>query len=123
MESAGTLVVVGRVVLGLFFVIAAIRNALHFSERAALQTNYGFVLPPAVTALGFVMQLIGGLSLTLGVATGWGAGLLILFLLVATALFHNPLMFKGEAQAPHLYFCLVNTALAGSCLMVIGTAT
>jgi hypothetical protein len=42
---------------------------------------------------------------------------------VATALFHNALMFKGEAQAPHLYLTLVNAALAGYCLLVIGAAT
>jgi putative oxidoreductase len=121
MESAD-LVVIGRVVLGLFFVIAGIRNFLHFSERAALETNYGWRLPPAITALGFAMQLAGGLSVTLGIMTGWGAALLILFLIVATALFHNPLMFKGEAQAPHLYLTLVNAALSGYCLLVIGTA-
>jgi putative oxidoreductase len=121
MESAD-LIVIGRVVLGLFFVVAGIRNFLHFSERAALDTNYGWKLPPAITALGFAMQLVGGLSVTLGIMTGWGAALLILFLIVATALFHNALMFKGEAQAPHLYLTLVNTALSGYCLMVIGTA-
>jgi putative oxidoreductase len=68
MESAD-LIVTGRVVLGLFFVIAGIRNFLHFSERAALKTNYGWGLPPAVTALGFAMQLAGGLSVTLGIMT------------------------------------------------------
>jgi len=122
MESAETLIVIGRAVLGLFFVIAGIRNFLHFSERAALKTNYGWGLPPAVTALGFTAQLVGGLSVTFGIATGWGAALLILFLIAATALFHNFLMFKGEAQVPHLYFTLVNAALSGYCLLVIGAA-
>jgi putative oxidoreductase len=32
------------------------------------------------------------------------------------------MMFKGEAQAPHLYSTLVNSALVGYCLLVIGTA-
>jgi putative oxidoreductase len=123
MDTAATLIVVGRVVLGLFFVIAGIRNVLHFSQRVALDTNYGWRLPPAVTALGFAMQLVGGLMVTLGVMPGWGAALLILFLVAATALFHNFLMFEGEARVPHLYFTLVNAALSGYCLLVIGTAS
>ena len=121
MEFAATLTVVGRVVLGIFFIIAGIRNFLRFSDRVTLQTNYGWRLPAFATGLGFTAQLIGGLSVALGVLVPWGAALLIVFLIFATALFHNFLLFKGEAQAPHLYFTLVNCALVGYCLMVIGT--
>lgn len=122
MTLAATLILIGRVVLGLFFVIAGLRNFLHFSERVTTETNYGWTLPASVTALGFASQLAGGLSVTFGVLTAWGAGLLILFLISATALFHNFLMFKGNARLPHLYFTLVNCALVGYCLLVIGNA-
>jgi putative oxidoreductase len=121
MTVAASLILIGRVVLGLFFVIAGIRNFLHFRERAALVTNYGFSLPAPLTALGFVAQLAGGFALTFGVMAAWGAALLILFLVVATALFHNFLAFQGEARVPHLYLTLVNTALVGYCLTIIGT--
>jgi putative oxidoreductase len=120
MTIAATLILIGRVVLGLFFVIAGIRNVLHFAERVSAETNYGWKLPPLVTAVGFAAQLAGGLSVMFGIMTVWGAGLLILFLIAATALFHNFLMFKGEEQLPHLYLTLVNSALVGYCLMVIG---
>lgn len=122
MTIAAVLVLVGRVILGLFFVIAGIRNFLHFSERATPETNYGWKLPAPVTALGFALQLIGGLSVVFGVFTAWGAVLLILFLVGATELFHNFLLFQGKERDPHLYFTLVNIALCGYCLMVIGTA-
>ena len=107
--------------LGLFFVIAGIRNTLRFSERKLMETNYGWKMPPVVTAMGFASQLIGGVSVTFGIWPQWGASLLILFLVSATALFHNFLRFEGEARQPHLYFTLVNCALVGYCLMVIGT--
>jgi putative oxidoreductase len=123
MTFAAALILTGRIVLGLFFVIAGVRNAMHFSERKSMETNYGWNLPPAVTALGFASQLIGGASVIFGVCPQWGASLLIVFLVGATALFHNFLLFKGEARQPHLYFTLVNCALVGYCLMVIGTAT
>lgn len=122
MTLAATLILLGRAILGLFFVIAGIRNFLHFSDRVAMKTNYGWKLPAAVTALGFASQVIGGLSVLLGVYPAWGAALLILFLIGATSLFHNLFLFKGEEQQPHIYFTLVNCTLAGYCLMVIGLA-
>jgi putative oxidoreductase len=122
MTSAAFLILVGRVLLGLFFVIAGTRNFLRYAERSSPETNYGWKLPAPVTALGFASQLVGGLSVVFGILAPWGAALLILFLIGATALFHNPLVFKGEARQPHIYFLLVNCALAGYCLMVIGTA-
>ncbi|WP_018184847.1 DoxX family protein [Kaistia granuli] len=120
MTLAATLILVGRVILGLFFVIAGIRNFMNFAKASASETNYGFKLPVSVAAFGFVSQLVGGLSVALGIWPAWGAALLILFLIGATTLFHNFLLFQGEARKPHLYFTLVNCALAGYCLMVIG---
>jgi putative oxidoreductase len=123
MTVVAALVLIGRVILGLFFVIAGIRNIRGFlqqPERRSPETNYGWKLPGRVTALGFAAQLLGGLSVTFGVLPAWGAGLLILFLIGATELFHNFLLFEGEARLPHFYFTLVNIALCGYCLTVIG---
>lgn len=122
MTFAALLILAGRIILGLFFVIAGIRNFLRYSERSSPETNYGWKLPAPLTALGFASQLVGGLSVMFGILPAWGAALLILFLIGATLLFHNFLLFKGEARGPHLYFTLVNCALAGYCLMVIGLA-
>jgi putative oxidoreductase len=121
MTIAATLILIGRVILGLFFVIAGLRNFLRFAERRTPETNFGWKLPAPVTALGFTSQLVGGLSVTFGILPAWGAALLILFLIGATVLFHNFLTFSGEARQPHIYFGLVNAALCGFCLMVIGT--
>jgi putative oxidoreductase len=120
MTFAAVLIQIGHAILGLFFMIAGIRNFLRFSERIAPETNYGWKLPAPVTALGFAAQLVGGLSVMLGIWPVWGAGLLIVFLIAATALFHNFTLFKGEERQPHLYFTLVNCALVGYCLLVIG---
>jgi putative oxidoreductase len=122
MTLAAALIIIGRVILGLFFVIGGIRNFLHFNEpgRATPETNYGWKLPAPVTALGFASQLAGGVSITLNIFPAYGAALIILFLVGATELFHNFLLFKGEARLPHFYLTLVNIALCGYCLMVIG---
>ena len=120
MTTAALLILIGRIILGLFFVIAGTRNFLRFGERKSLATNYGWKLPASVTALGFASQLLGGLSVTFGIYPIWGASLLILFLIGATALFHNAFVFKGEEQQPHIYFTLVNITLCAYCLIIIG---
>jgi putative oxidoreductase len=120
MTFATTLILIGRVVFGLFFLIAGIRNFAGFKTRIPSKTNYGWDLPPPVVALGFAMQLVGGLSLILGFWTVWGAALLIVFLVVATALYHNLFLFAGKERDPHLYLTLVNITLAAGLLQIIG---
>ncbi len=122
MTLAATLIGIGRVVLGGFFLIAGIRNFLHFGDRKAMATNYGWKLPASLTALGFAVQVLAGLLVIFGVWTAWAAVALIAFLVGATALFHNFLLFHGKERDPHLYLTLVNLTLVGTCLLVIGSA-
>lgn len=120
--TAETLAVIGRVVFGGFFLIAGIRNFLHFGERRDLATNYGWKLPAPVMAAGFAVQLLGGLALVLGLWTVPAALALIVFLVPATALYHNFLLFGGKERDPHLYLTLVNITLAAGLLLVIAGA-
>lgn len=122
MTTAATLMLVGRIIFGLFFVIAAFRNTVGFKNRIPSATNYGWNMPPALVALGFAMQWIGGLSLVFGVFTTLGALLLIVFLVLATSCYHNLFLFQGKDRDPHLYLVLVNITLAGGLLLVIADA-
>lgn len=116
-----SLLVLGRIVFGLFFLIAGVRNFAGFKTRIPSTTNYGFDLPPPLVALGFAMQLLGGLSLVLGLWVAWGAALLIVFLVLATGLYHNLFRFPAKERDFHLYLVLVNITLAAGLLMVIGS--
>jgi putative oxidoreductase len=119
MTTAAILMIVGRVIFGAFFVIAGLRNFAHFSERRVLATNYGWPLPAPLLAIGFAVQLVGGLSLVLGFWIVAGALVLIVFLIGATPLYHNLFMFQGKERDPHLYLTLVNITLCGGLLLVI----
>lgn len=114
-----TLIIVGRFLLGLMFIIAGIRNFARLEERFAFKTNYGFVLPRPAIIVGFAVQLIGGISVAFGLWPIWGALALICFTLPATAFYHNVLMFTGKEREPHIYFVTVNVALIGAFLLVI----
>lgn len=120
--AASTLMIVGRVVFGAFFLIAGIRNFLNFRDRMQLPTNYGWPLPAPLLALGFAVQLLGGLSLMFAVWTVAGALALIAFLIGATPLYHNLFLFSGKERDPHLYLTLVNITLAGGLLLIVADA-
>jgi putative oxidoreductase len=119
--DAATLSIIGRVVFGAFFLIAGVRNFANFGERKSNPTNYRW-LPGPVVAIGFAVQLVAGLALIAAVRTVAAAVALIGFLVVATALYHNPLMFQDKERAPHLYLMLVNITLAAGLLMVMADA-
>lgn len=116
----GNLLLVGRVVFGLFFLIAGIRNFAGFKDRIPSMTNYGWPLPPPVVALGFAIQLVGGALLVFGLFVDWAAIALIAFLVLATSLYHNLFRFTRKARDPHLYLTLVNITLASGLLMIMG---
>jgi len=122
--SAASLMIIGRVIFGAFFLIAGVRNFWAFAERktTATTTNYGWRLPVPVMAAGFAVQLFGGLALILGIWTVWSSLALILFLVLATVLYHNLFMFQGKERDPHLYLTLVNITLAGGLLLIIADA-
>lgn len=117
-----TLMLIGRCIFGAFFLIAGIRNFARFNQRRSGATNYGWLLPAPVMAAGFAVQLFGGLLLIIGLWVVPAALALIVFLALATALYHNLFLFQGQQRDPHLYFTLVNITLAGGLLMVIAGA-
>jgi putative oxidoreductase len=122
MATTALLTIIGRVVFGGFFLIAGIRNFLHFAERRQLKTNYGWPLPALLLAVGFAVQLLGGLALVLGIWVVPAAIALIAFLFAATPLYHNLFMFQGKERDPHLYLTLVNITLAAGLFLVIADA-
>ncbi len=119
MTLTAALIIAGRFLLGLMFIIAGARNFINLDERREQKTNYGFVLPLPLLVVGFAAQLIGGVSVAFGLWPQWGALALIVFLIPATALFHNLFMFSGKDRNPHLYLVTVNAALLGAFLLVI----
>ncbi|MGN6766536.1 MAG: DoxX family protein [Rhizobiaceae bacterium] len=120
--GAFELKLIGRIVFGVFFVVAGIRNFAAFGERREFKTNYGWPLPAPLLAIGFGVQLLAGFALIFGVVTVWAALALIFFLALATPLYHNLFLFRGKERDPHLYLTLVNITLCSGLLMIVAEA-
>jgi putative oxidoreductase len=64
-------------------------------------------------------QVLGGVSVALGIFPAIGAIGLILFTVAANYLYHNFTLFQGEERMSHLGSVLTNAAIIGGFLLVI----
>ena len=106
---------VARIALALVFLNAGIKHLIGFSGFADM---IGQTLPLApLLAIGTIaFQLLGAASLIFGYKVNIGATLLILFLVPATLVYHNPILDGAELTA-----FLKNLGLVGGLLLVIYT--
>jgi len=106
---------VARIALALVFLNAGIKHLIGFSGFADM---IGQTLPLApLLAIGtIVFQLLGAASLIFGYKVKVGATLLILFLIPATLVYHNPLLDGAELTA-----FLKNLGLIGGLLLLLDT--
>lgn len=103
-----------RICLSLIFFKAGISHITGFSGFVELIGSQGLPLP-AVLAVGTIFfQLLGAILLLLGYQTKLGSILLIVFLIPASIMFHNPI-----ADPSQWNDFLKNIGLIGGLLMVI----
>ncbi|WP_181177585.1 MULTISPECIES: DoxX family membrane protein [unclassified Mesorhizobium] len=118
-----TLEVIGRVIIGGFFLIAGARHFLHFKQRiTVVKTSYGWLLPAPIMAAGFAAQAAAGLALIGGYWIVPAVAVLIAFLVVATPLYHNMFMYSGPERDRHFYMILINFSLAAALLLIAADA-
>lgn len=103
-----------RICLCLIFFKAGISHALGFSNTAQMMSNNGLPIANVLLFFTVIFQLLGAISLLLGYQVKIGSILLIIFLIPATLVFHNPLVNSAEINS-----FLQNIALIGGLLMVI----
>ncbi len=73
---------------------------------------------PILLLVATLFELLGGLSVLLGVKEKWGAVMLLLFLIPATILMHPFWFVEGSARELQLSHFLKNSAIVGGLLMI-----
>ena len=103
-----------RICLCIIFINSGIGKILGFAGTAEMMANQGLPIANILLIFTIAFQLLGGLSLLLGYKVKIGSTLLILFLIPATLVFHNPI-----AKPDELNNFLKNIGLIGGLLMTI----
>ena len=103
----------GRVLVGGFFLWTGILNAMNFPETAAVFGALQLPYPIALAILVVAIQVCAGVALVVGVRVRVASLVLAAFLLIMTPILHNAF---GDPQQLPLF--LQNLALVGALLYI-----
>jgi putative oxidoreductase len=110
---------VGRILLGLIFVMSGLGKLGNFAGTAGFMASKGMPAATLFLVGAIAIEILGGLSVLAGFKTRWGAAALIVFLVPATLIFHK---FWGlspmETQMQMANF-LKNVSIGGGLLGLI----
>ncbi|MEL6383245.1 MAG: DoxX family protein [Cyanobacteria bacterium J06626_18] len=105
---------IARSFLAVIFIHSGIGKLTNFAGTQEQIASVGLPLAPLVTAFSIAFLLLGAASLILGYRARIGGVLLLLFLIPATLVFHNPI-----ADPTQMIQFLKNLAIIGGLLMMI----
>jgi putative oxidoreductase len=121
-DLATTVLFIARLLLGGAFLVFGLRNIRSIPALTGALTGRRLPLPRICAMIGVGLQIVGGLLVAIGPWSLVGGVLLIVFLVLATLLFHPFWEYEGEARGPHVNAAIMNTGLTGAFLLVIATA-
>ncbi len=109
---------VGRILLGLMFVMSGFGKIIGFEGTAGYIGSRGLPLPELVAALTIVVELGGGLMLLLGLYSRWAGLALAGFSILAAVLFHDYWNADAASHMGQYINFWKNVSIAGGMLLV-----
>lgn len=114
LEKYGSLV--ARLAVAAIFVHGGWGKLGGLEGTAAYIASKGLPAPELGALFAALLELGGGLAIALGLGTRWAALALAIFLVPATAFFHNPVGLDGAAAQMQWIHVYKNLAIAGGLL-------
>jgi putative oxidoreductase len=112
------LVVAGRVLLALMFVMAGFSKLGNIAGTAGYIASAGLPMATVLAVLTGVFELVAGLALAVGFQTRWAALSLGLFTLLASVMFHKFWAVAADQQFVQQLMFMKNLAVSGGMFMV-----
>jgi len=120
----GLATVVGRVMISTIFLLAAVGNKIpNFSGVAGYMASKGVPLPQVMLAGAIVFLIVGSLSIVLGYKARIGAGLLFVFLALATYYFHDFWNLQGQEQQNEMIHFMKNLSMMGTMVFIMANGS
>jgi putative oxidoreductase len=115
--QSDALALVGRILLGLIFVLSGFQKLMGFSGVVGQIAGKGLPLPEVLAALTVAIELGGGLLLVIGLKARWAAFVLFLFIIPVSLTFHNFWTMEGAAAAMNKIQFMKNVSIMGGMLL------
>jgi putative oxidoreductase len=116
--TSAALVLTGRILLALMFVLAGFSKIGGFDGTTAYIASKGLPLPSLLAVATIALEVVGGLALMVGWQTRWAALALALFTLAASVIFHNFWALPAEQQMVQQLMFMKNLSVAGGMLVL-----
>lgn len=105
---------IARILLGLIFVMSGFNKITGFEGTQQYMASHGIPMTAVLLTAAIAVEILGGLSVILGLWARVGAAGLFLFLIPATLIFHTD--FSQETQ---MIMFLKNLSIMGGLLFVM----
>ena len=123
-QFQGALTVVGRMLLATIFLMSAVGNKIpNFSGVAKVMESVGVPAPQLLLVGAIAFLVVGSLSLIVGYQARIGAGLLLVFLVLASYYFHAFWTLEGQAQQEQMIQFLKNLSMMGAMLFMVANGS
>jgi len=110
---------VGRILIGLIFLVAGIRKVMGFAGAVAYLTKLGFPAAEWMAVIAIIIEIGGSILLIVGWRTRWAAWLLALFVVIAAFAAHRFWEISDPGQFNNqLNHFLKNLSIVGGLLYV-----
>ena len=110
---------VARIFLSAVYLYSAVDKLTHRADSIAELQALKLPNPEQLRWAVIAVQLIGGLTILLGIYSGWGAALLLGFTAFATFLAHRPFDHEGPARRMQFTIALEHLAICGGLLLLM----
>ena len=112
------LVLVGRLLLALIFVLAGFSKLGGIEGTAAYIASAGLPMATALAVIVGLLELVGGIAIMVGYHARWAALALGLFTLAASLLFHNFWSMPADKAFVQQLMFMKNMSVAGGLFVV-----
>lgn len=106
----------GRILLALIFIISGYGKITGFAGTAAYMASKGLPFADVLLVLTILVELGGGALIALGWKARWAAGVIFLFLIPVTLVFHNPAGLDAAEAQQQMIHLLKNVSIMGGML-------
>lgn len=112
------LTLVGRILLGLMFILSGWDKFMHVDANTAYMASGGLPALPALTLLVGACEVIGGLAIVTGLLARWAALALGVFTLVASFIYHRYWSLPADQQAIQQLLFMKNMSVTGGLFLL-----
>ena len=117
--NTSTILLVGRILIGILFLVAGIMKAMNIAGTTGYMTKLGFPAPELMAYLSTIIELAGGVLLIIGWQTRRVAWLLIVYVVIATGMAHRFWEYEPAQRVNQINHFLKNLALIGAMLYIV----